>query len=142
MGEEYGRLPSKTEDHLIGLCDAVIMSPKNNYFLKAWIEDYNNNYKFNSWNYNAVVRPHELSKNFSDDIKVLSSNYFFKYSWTHLGFEKLFNQVSNISDSYVAHLWASINNHQLQRYNNLNDSIWDKPSTVTNKYKKYLENEM
>jgi len=138
MGKEYG-LYSDQDETLIGLCNAVILSEPKHLFLKAWTEDYNNNYNRNSWNYNAVIRPYEISEQFPTSVCVLPRNNFFKFSWTTRGSNQLFNNSCDISDCYTIHLWNSINTQYLNRYINPMGDIWKNNSTVTSQYKKIIE---
>jgi len=139
MGKEYGSPRSDKEEKFIGLCDAVILSEAKHLFLKAWEEDYNKNYQAHNWNYNAVVRPYELSLQFPTSVHVLPRNSFFKFSWAANGSNELFSSSSDISDCYVIHLWNSVNIKYLTRYNNPMGDIWKNNSTVTSQYKKIIE---
>jgi len=138
MGEEYGSY-SDQDETLIGLCNAVILSEPKHLFLKTWEEDYNKHYRSDKWNYNSIIRPHEISQQFPTSVCILPRNNFFKFSWTTRGSNQLFNDLCDVSDCYAIHLWNSMNTQYLNRYNNPMGDIWKNNSTVTSQYKKIIE---
>ena len=123
-----------------GVSDAIILAEKNSLFLRRWIEDYNVAYKNEWYAYNACTRPFELSKQFPSEIDILPVESFCKYSWHTEGFNSLFEVDSNLDAAYTLHLFSSMNYKHLKLYDNLNHEVWQNNSTVTNIYRKLIEN--
>lgn len=134
---------------IYGLCNAVILSKKNSDFALKWLESYKS---FRSkgrdeyWDEHSVLMPLELSKNYSDTIKVLNSNSFFYPLWYTIG-DIIFNENIDINEykkivknNYVIHLWDTYSNKHLKT---LTEDIIFKKNTIYNIFcRKFLKNKI
>ena len=100
-------------DKDLGLCNAVILAEPQAPFLKKWHSEYRS---FRSkgrdiyWDEHSVQLPNRLSKEFPDQIKVLSPFAFFWPTFTEADIRLIFNspQPIDLSRAYATHLWESI----------------------------------
>jgi mannosyltransferase OCH1-like enzyme len=108
---------------IYGLCNAVILSKPDSIFCNKWLESYQT---FNSkgrdefWDEHSVLKPYELSKLYSKDIKILNTNAFFYPLWYDIK-DVLFNNNINIDiykniikENYTIHLWDTYTNSYLK----------------------------
>ncbi len=135
------------ETETYGLCNAVILSKPNAEFALKWHESYKT---FKSkgrdihWDEHSVIKPLELSKIHSRDIKILSSNDFFYPLWYDIH-NILFNEDYNINEykkiiknNYCIHLWDTYSNSYLKK---LTEKIIFEKNTLYNIFaRKFLKN--
>ena len=134
---------------IYGLCNAVILSKKNSDFALKWLESYKS---FRSkgrdeyWDEHSVLMPLELSKIYSDTIKILNSNSFFYPLWYTID-DIIFNENIDINEykkiiknNYVIHLWDTYSNKHLKT---LTEDIIFKKNTIYNIFcRKFLKNKI
>jgi hypothetical protein len=136
MGKELGPIKGGEHNkHLIGLCDAVILSEKESEFVKKYISGYELDYR-EHWNYNAVEMPFILSLEVPNLITTLNSDYFFKFQWDEEGTTQLFEEFHDFSNCYCIHQWEGFNYDRLKKYNK--DYILNKYDTLSCLYKNVL----
>ncbi len=90
-----------------GLCNAVIIAKKDSTFLKLWKDEF---LKLSlSWAEMAVNRPFLLSyRNIgSNHVWIEPHPTFFKYGWDDVGLKNMFENVANIDDCVLLHLWET-----------------------------------
>lgn len=75
LGEE------RLNNHLNGLCNALIISKKESLFLQLWFDSYLSDYDDYDWNKMSVRKPLELAQKNPSLIHVESFNSFHKYDW-------------------------------------------------------------
>ena len=136
-------------DNIYGLCNAVILGKPNSFFANKWLESYKT---FRSkgrdeyWDEHSVLKPHELSKIYPNDIKVLDSEAFFYPLWYDIN-NVLFNERYDtdlykkiIENSYVIHLWDTYSHPYLKE---LTEEIIFKKNTLYNIFaRKFLRNQI
>jgi hypothetical protein len=134
---------------IYGLCNAVILSKKDSYFAKKWLETYTT---FRSkgrdeyWDEHGVLIPLELSKIYVNDILVLNYNSFFYPLWYDIH-NSIFNEIIDteeykkiILNNYCIHLWDTYSNTYLKT---LNENIIFNKNTIYNIIsRKFLKNKM
>ena len=117
-----------------GLCNAVILSKPNSYFVKKWLESYKT---FRScgrdeyWDEHSVLKPLELSKRYPEHIKIMNKHSFFYQLWNNID-NILFNSDDNnlvinkqeykdiINNNYCIHLWDTYSHDYLKHINQEN----------------------
>lgn len=90
------------------VCNAVVISPKNGYFINQWLKEYKN-FHNNQWNEFSCVAPYDLSRTMQDHVSILYEKAFFNPNWFKL--DELFEKTVDHPDAYVYHLW----NHLAKR---------------------------
>ena len=132
-----------------GLCNATILSKKNAPFAVKWLESYKT---FRSkgrdeyWDEHSVLMPYELSKTYSNEIKILNSNAFFYPLWYEIN-DILFNENIKIDEykkiiknNYCIHLWDTYSNNYLK---SLTEDIIFTKNTIYNIFcRKFLRNKI
>ena len=104
MGKEV------VNEETLGLCNAVMMSEKNSEFTNLWIEEYRN---YDSrWGYMQVRRPYQIFMTHPNSATVLQHDAFFKYNWTAEDLKKVHEEVWEMSNAYVLHLWEQPSYHK------------------------------
>ena len=109
-----GLQSNSNDTDVYGLCNAVILSKPNSFFANKWLETYKtfrSKGRDDTWDEHSVLKPFELSKIYSKDIKILSSKAFFYPLWYDIN-DILFNSnysIDNykniIKNNYCIHLW-------------------------------------
>ena len=115
-----------------GLCNAVILSKPNSFFSKKWLESYSTFRSFGRdefWDEHSVKMPLELSKKYSQHIKILDKNAFFYPLWHDIN-NILFNNdilikqkdiyINIITNNYCIHLWDTYSHDYLKQINENN----------------------
>lgn len=134
---------------IYGLCNAVMLSKPNSAFAIKWLDTYNS---FKSkgrdehWDEHSVLIPLELSKIYSKDIKILSSEAFFYPLWYDIN-SILFDEKYNIdeykkliSNNYCIHLWDTYSHQYLKT---LTHEIILNQNTLYNIFaRKFLKNKI
>ena len=134
---------------IYGLCNAIILSKKNAPFAVNWLESYKT---FRSkgrdeyWDEHSVLMPYELSKIYSNEIKILNSNAFFYPLWYEIN-DILFNENIKIDEykkiiknNYCIHLWDTYSNNYLR---SLTENIIFEKNTIYNIFcRKFLRNKI
>ena len=91
-----------------GLCNAVILSPEKNEFVKLWRDSF---VEFDpyDWNKMPVRKPYELSIQYPTLVSVKSQKLFFKYDWHSI--IDIFNKDADrnviLEECFSIHLWES-----------------------------------
>ncbi len=87
------------------ICNAVIIAPIYSKFLQRLYQSYQS---FNSscWACHSVLLTGQLANIYSNEVYILSSNYFFQPSWSNIEELYLYNQY-NFRNNYACHLWNS-----------------------------------
>jgi hypothetical protein len=94
-----------------GLCNAVILSSKDNKFVQAWYESYRS---FRSkgrdeyWHEHSVVVPQQLASVHKGLVKVASPYRFHYPIYDDNGLKNLFENNRVFPDAYVHHLWETL----------------------------------
>lgn len=104
MGQE------KVHGEVLGLCNAIVIGEKNSKFGQLWLEEYKNDYD-SRWGYMSVRRSYQLSLKNSSLIHIEPPNSFFRYTWTPEDLTKVHNEINDISDMYILHLWEQVSYH-------------------------------
>jgi mannosyltransferase OCH1-like enzyme len=137
------------DTQVYGLCNAIILSKKNSPFAIKWLESYKT---FRSkgrdeyWDEHSVIMPYELSKTYSNEIKILNSNSFFYPLWYEIN-EILFSENIKIDEykkiiknNYCIHLWDTYSNNYLK---SLTEDIIFSKNTIYNIFcRKFLRNKI
>lgn len=94
-----------------GLCNAVIIAPKNDAFIKRWYETYryfrakgHDEY----WDEQSVIVPSKLAEIYRDEIVVVPETYFFYPSFDKWGLKALYAEDNIYEDAFLFHLWESL----------------------------------
>ena len=91
--------------HVVGLCNGVIIANNTSLFLERWYYSYKT---FNSsqWNYHSVTLPNQLAIRYPSEIETLPYNVFFWPLWDKEGINLMYksNKYSYVSN-YAVHLW-------------------------------------
>jgi hypothetical protein len=123
-----------------GLCNAVIIAPPNDMFIKRWYETYKyfrakGHDEF--WDEQSVIVPSKLAEIYRDEIVVVPETYFFSPSFDKWGLMSLFEDNQSFKDAYIFHLWESLS---YSRYLNKLDehTILTIETTYNNLAKKFL----
>jgi hypothetical protein len=97
-----------------GLCNAVILAEKGAPFLRRWYAEYKSFRATGGrtglndhWDEHSVHVPMKLSREFSDELVVLSPEAFFLPSWEDAENRKIFSPSApiDLSGKYANHLW-------------------------------------
>jgi len=143
-------LQNNSDDtEVYGLCNAVILSKPNSFFANKWLETYKtfrSKGRDDTWDEHSVLKPYELSKLYSKDIKILSSKAFFYPLWYDIN-DILFNtnySIDNykniIKDNYCIHLWDTYSSTYLK---SLNEEYIFNNNTLYNIFsRKFLKNKI
>ncbi len=109
MGIESSRtgIEQWHEGDQVGLCNAVIMSCPDSFFLKTWSETYRE-FDANEWNNHSVLKPAALARKYPEAIHVEPPESFFWPLWTEQGLASLFKENNSFPDAYSFHLWESL----------------------------------
>jgi hypothetical protein len=87
-----------------GLCNAVIIAPRNSEFLFHWFAAYAR-FHNDQWSEFSVALPFNLAKAHPELIVVEPSNVFFEPSHGAAGLEQLFIKVGHFPNAHLFHLW-------------------------------------
>ena len=134
----------KDEMDLIG--NAIMMSKKENSFIKLIIDNYENHFDNNKWTEASLFLPSKLYQNLSNEekknIKLLSNKYFYypNYNEEYL----IFNNINEIDNDLVTyHYCYNYTKHYIENIKNI-DYIFDNNNLFSKMmekiYIKYLEN--
>jgi hypothetical protein len=94
-----------------GLCNAVILAPRQNRFISLWLSSYQ---AFRSKGYDGYYSEHSvrvplrIAKMYPELIDIQSEKSFFYPSYTANDLALLFEKNLVFSEAYVIHLWESI----------------------------------
>jgi hypothetical protein len=97
---------------IVGLCNAVILAEADAPFLRRWHSEYRS---FRSkghdhyWDEHSVRIPHQLSKQFPDEITVLPHDSFFWPTFKEEDLALIYASPEriDIANAYATHLWES-----------------------------------
>jgi hypothetical protein len=104
-----------TQPKIEGLCNAVMLSEKDGFFVTKWIESYRN---FRSrgmddyWAEHSVALPMQLANEYPEQIKVLNPYKFHYPLYNNLGLQYLFEKTRVFKEAYIHHLWESHSWHK------------------------------
>lgn len=105
-------------------CNAILLSKKNNIFIKKWINEYESIFDPDGWCEASVHLPYnifnKLSANDKSNIKILEKECFYYPSYNET--EKIFENNNNIHDKLITlHLW---NTFSEKYYKNIKNFDW------------------
>tara|TARA_R110001599_G_scaffold253766_1_gene454088 strand:+ start:17943 stop:19031 length:1089 start_codon:yes stop_codon:yes gene_type:complete len=100
------------EHDVDGLCNAFIAAPKNDVFLRTWLDRYRD-FDQNDWGGHSILLPFKLAQEMADHIHIEPSSSFFIPHWDRGSLSDLFDSVVDTSRSYSIHLWESLSWHWL-----------------------------
>lgn len=115
-------LPLYDYDFVLGsidnqrLCNAVMLSKKNNYFLKTLYNSYfyfRSNGKDNYFNEHSSYILKIVCDIFSESVRIEPKSSFYRFTSSENDFKSLFIESLNPTDSYLYHLWHSYNSEHL-----------------------------
>jgi len=92
----------------VGICNAIIMSEPNSYFLYYWYNTYVKVFKSDGWDEASVVYPGQLIKypKFESTVKIMPSDTFFEPQFYNI--DKIFVNNYDIPKNLIAlHLWET-----------------------------------
>ena len=125
-------------------CNAILLSKKNNIFIKNWIEKYEYYFNSNDWCKPSVHLPHYIFKNIdpnNNNIKILEKECFYYPSYDET--DKIFElDKEEINENLLTlHLWNTFSN---KYYKNINNFEWDNNSLYSKllNYIKILHNKL
>jgi hypothetical protein len=130
-------------NHIVGLCNAVMLAEEGAEFLKIWIDKFRT---FRSkgrdefWNEHAVKMPYQLALQRPDLITILPSEAFFYPSTSDQGIAQMFYLEQDFPNAYVHHLWESLSWGALSLINEYN--FLHIRNSYTKIIKKILHNEV
>lgn len=132
------------------ICNAIIYSQKNNFFIKLWLDNFIDNFDRNKWCEASMHLPSKLYKNLDFNlksrIKLLNNEYFYYPNYNQL--ELLFhNDKIEINNLITYHYWNSESKKYLYEIKNIDyilntNNLFSKMlSLINNEYhKNYLNN--
>jgi len=130
QSENYGK------DNITLYCNAILLSKKNNIFIKNWIEKYEYYFDNNDWCKASVHLPHKIfdiiSLNDKKNIKVLEKECFYypSYNETNKIFENDNETNEEINEKLITlHLWNTYSHKYFKDINNFdwnNGSLYSK----------------
>ncbi len=105
-------------------CNAILLSKKNNIFIKKWIDEYEKHFIPNGWCEASVFLPHKIYNSLSDqerlNIKILDKKCFYYPSYYEV--DKIFEHELLINENLLTlHLW---NSYSEKYYKNINNFNW------------------
>lgn len=129
QSENYG------DDNITLYCNAILLSKKNNIFLRNWMEKYEYYFDSNDWCKASVHLPHIIFKNIDqkeNNIRILEKECFYYPSYNET--DKIFEKNEEINENLLTlHLWNTFSNKYYREIKNLD---WDNGSL----YSKLLKN--
>ncbi len=93
-----------------GLCNAVLLSEKDSFFVNRWLEEYKT---FRStgrdkyWNEHSVLVPEKLAEQYPEHITQLGPYAFHYPLFDESGLKSMFEEKRDFRDAYLHHLWES-----------------------------------
>jgi mannosyltransferase OCH1-like enzyme len=119
-------------------CNAIILSKKNNIFIKKWIEEYEKHFNPNGWCEASVHLPYIIYNNLTiyekNRMKVLDRECFYYPSYNNV--DKIFEDNEDINDELITlHLWNTYSN---KYYKDIQDFSW--ADTNNSLYSKLIKN--
>ena len=90
---------------ITGLCNAVIISNKNNIFLQRWKQLCLIEFDPRDYNRTGVKLPWRLYNSFPDDIWVEPPESFFRLTWSEKDFQEMYFNKIIFDRSYSVHLY-------------------------------------
>jgi mannosyltransferase OCH1-like enzyme len=130
QSENYGK------DNITLYCNAILLSKKNNIFIKNWIEKYEYYFDNNDWCKASVHLPHKIfdiiSLNDKKNIKVLEKECFYypSYNETNKIFENDNETNEEINEKLITlHLWNTYSHKYFKDIDNFdwnNGSLYSK----------------
>lgn len=103
-------LAKNTEQDATGLCNAVLISEPNSFFINKWLEEYKS---FRSqgrdkyWNEHSVLVPLQLAQQYPEHITKLGPYVFHYPLYDKAGLKAMFEEVNAFPEACLHHLWES-----------------------------------
>lgn len=103
-------LTKKNTEQSTGLCNAVLLSEPNSFFVSKWLDAYHN---FRSqgrdkyWNEHSVLVPQQLAEQYPEHITRLSPYAFHYPLYDKAGLASMFEKVTAFPEAYLHHVWES-----------------------------------
>lgn len=94
-----------------GLCNAVILSSKNNQFLQYWFSTYKyfrSKGRDTYWSEHSVKVPNQISKLHPGLIQIEDEESFFWPSYSENNLRLLFEECHSFPKAYLFHLWETV----------------------------------
>ena len=101
MGLEY------SNKQTWGLCDAVILAEQGSEFMRLWKKNYEKNFYPEYWSMDAVIVPYDIAIKNHKTIRMVPTDFFFKFPWDEVGDNLIFKWVSPLDYAYCLHLYES-----------------------------------
>ena len=119
-------------------CNAIILSKKNNIFIKKWMEEYEKHFNPIGWCEASVHLPNIIYNNLTiyekNRMKVLDKECFYYPLYTNV--DKIFEDNEDINDKLITlHLWNTYSN---KYYKDIQDFNW--ADTNNSLYSKLIKN--
>lgn len=106
MGTELNPVTQKIQ----GLCNATIVARQGANFINRWIDSFqffNSSGRDINWELHAVKIPLILARQVAWDIKIVPTDFFFKFKWSQTDYSDLFARNVSVDNCYSIHLWES-----------------------------------
>jgi len=119
-----------------GLCDATILAKPGSEFMRLWKENYDKHYVNDSWNTDAVIVPYELAVKHPKTLRLVPTDFFFKYPWDNDGFTMMYKAIAPLDYAYTLHLYESRPGHYKELCKYTIESVPTMKSTLAYIYRK------
>lgn len=95
-----------------GLCPAVMLSEKDSFFAKRWLQEFENNFYggppgSDTWCLHSVTLPMALAETYPHEITVMNHESFFWPLYHEPHMIGLFEEVHEFPNALAHHLWES-----------------------------------
>jgi hypothetical protein len=123
-----------------GLCNAVLLSEKNNAFVNLWLDTYSffrSKGRDKYWNEHSVFVPIRLAAAHPDKVTLLGPYAFHSPLYDKPGMENMFEKVTDYPEAYLHHLWESFSWNKYLSHLTEKD-IFEKDTTYNLIARKYL----
>lgn len=101
------RLIMGLEHGVDGLCNAFIAAPKNDIFLRNWLDRYRD-FDKNDWGGHSIRLPFALAQELPEHIHIEPETSFFTPHHDPASLSDLFEKIIDTDLSYSIHLWESL----------------------------------
>jgi len=143
IGIQEENYKTETKDNITLYCNAILLSKKDNIFIKEWINNYEKSFNPGGWCEASVHLPYYIFKKISasdkKNIKILNKECFYYPSYNET--EKIFENSLSINKNLITlHLWNSYSEKYYGEITNFNwcytnNSLYSKlMKNILNKY--------
>jgi len=91
----------------VGLCNAVIVAPRNSEFLLTWYAGYVR-FHNDQWNEFSVKLPLAIAKARPDLVDLAAKDVFFEPDYGPESLRRLFDEVGHFPNAHIFHLWNHV----------------------------------